>query len=331
MRWVTCATRARPPTALSSTSRPTKARSRRSRSASSRAARSRCRSIRPMRRPSRPRANAFARPRSERLYGLTERLRDAPVAGRRRHRRSARRHRPARGRLARSSRRDRRDAHPAHLLGLRAVLPVVARVRARGRRHDVRRLRSREDRSGDGAVPLRDRHRRRRAEAPRVRALRRPRLPTILDEYTGVVGRPFVPPDWAFLHWRWRDELAPRRARRCSTARPSTPSSPTTCSCTTRSASRPACTCSIARCSPASTASRAWAWDEVRLPNPDAMLQSLKRRGYPHHDLEQHAGRAAATPGDNGVEAQALGLPRARARSGRPIAPTPAAPASSST
>ena len=30
---------------------------------------------------------------------------------------------------------------------------------------------------------------------------------TILDEYTGVVGRPIVPPDWAFLHWRWRDEL----------------------------------------------------------------------------------------------------------------------------
>jgi alpha-D-xyloside xylohydrolase len=30
---------------------------------------------------------------------------------------------------------------------------------------------------------------------------------TILDEYTQLTGRPFVPPDWAFLHWRWRDEL----------------------------------------------------------------------------------------------------------------------------
>jgi alpha-D-xyloside xylohydrolase len=29
----------------------------------------------------------------------------------------------------------------------------------------------------------------------------------ILDEYTQRTGRPFVPPDWAFLHWRWRDEL----------------------------------------------------------------------------------------------------------------------------
>lgn len=27
----------------------------------------------------------------------------------------------------------------------------------------------------------------------------------ILDEYTALTGRPFVPPDWAFLHWRWRD------------------------------------------------------------------------------------------------------------------------------
>lgn len=30
---------------------------------------------------------------------------------------------------------------------------------------------------------------------------------TILDEYTRHTGRPAVPPDWAFLHWRWRDEL----------------------------------------------------------------------------------------------------------------------------
>src|SRR5262245_3322489 len=31
--------------------------------------------------------------------------------------------------------------------------------------------------------------------------------PTILDEYTNLVGRPLVPPDWAFLHWRWRGTL----------------------------------------------------------------------------------------------------------------------------
>jgi alpha-glucosidase (family GH31 glycosyl hydrolase) len=32
---------------------------------------------------------------------------------------------------------------------------------------------------------------------------------TILDEYTALTGRPFVPPIWGFKHWRWRDEHAP--------------------------------------------------------------------------------------------------------------------------
>jgi len=34
-----------------------------------------------------------------------------------------------------------------------------------------------------------------------------PEHATILDEYTALTGRPIVPPDWAFLHWRWRGEL----------------------------------------------------------------------------------------------------------------------------
>lgn len=29
----------------------------------------------------------------------------------------------------------------------------------------------------------------------------------ILDEYTALTGRPLIPPDWAFLNWRWRGEL----------------------------------------------------------------------------------------------------------------------------
>src|SRR5207244_11660856 len=36
-----------------------------------------------------------------------------------------------------------------------------------------------------------------------------PEYATILDEYSSLVGRPIVPPDWAFLHWRWRDTLDP--------------------------------------------------------------------------------------------------------------------------
>ncbi len=28
----------------------------------------------------------------------------------------------------------------------------------------------------------------------------------LLDRYTAITGRPFIPPPWAFKHWRWRDE-----------------------------------------------------------------------------------------------------------------------------
>lgn len=30
----------------------------------------------------------------------------------------------------------------------------------------------------------------------------------ILDKYTGLIGRPFLPPKWAFTPWRWRDQHA---------------------------------------------------------------------------------------------------------------------------
>jgi len=35
---------------------------------------------------------------------------------------------------------------------------------------------------------------------------------TILNEYTAVTGRPFIPPEWGFKHWRWRDECTPQPA-----------------------------------------------------------------------------------------------------------------------
>ena len=28
----------------------------------------------------------------------------------------------------------------------------------------------------------------------------------LVDRYTAITGRPFIPPEWAFKHWRWRDE-----------------------------------------------------------------------------------------------------------------------------
>jgi len=128
---------------------------------------------------------------------------------------------------------------------------------------------------------------------------------TILDEYTGVVGRPIVPPSWAFLHWRWRDELhlgAPAMLD-------GTPVNAELANDVLMYDAlgippgvylfdRPVLT--------GEYGFGRWAWDEVRLPNPDAMLQSLKRRGY-HLMIWSSMWACGNTPGDDGVEAQALG------------------------
>src|SRR5262249_8548496 len=49
-----------------------------------------------------------------------------------------------------------------------------------------------------------------------------------------------------------------------------------------------------------------FAWDETRLPNPDAMLASLKARGY-HTMVWSSLWTCGSNPGENGYEAQALG------------------------
>src|SRR5207247_1570794 len=58
-----------------------------------------------------------------------------------------------------------------------------------------------------------------------------------------------------------------------------------------------------------------WAWDETRLPNPDAMLAALRRRGYRIMTWSA-TWQCGAEPGDNALEAQGLGF----------LAPGPAAP-----
>lgn len=132
-----------------------------------------------------------------------------------------------------------------------------------------------------------------------------PEHATILDEYTSLTGRPVVPPDWAFLHWRWRDELRV--------------ASPALLDGTLVNADmaddvlmyeahgippgvylfdRPALQGNFGF--------GRWAWDETRLPNPAAMLQSLQQRGY-HLAMWSSAWTCGSGPGDNGIEAQALG------------------------
>ena len=133
-----------------------------------------------------------------------------------------------------------------------------------------------------------------------------PDYPTILDEYTNVVGRPLVPPDWAFLHWRWRGEL--RKG------------DPATLDGVAVNADladdvRMYDTLGI----PAGVylfdrpvlagpyGFDRWDWDTDRMPNPDAMLAALARRGY-HTMIWSAAWACGGDAGDHGSEAQALGF-----------------------
>jgi alpha-glucosidase (family GH31 glycosyl hydrolase) len=132
-----------------------------------------------------------------------------------------------------------------------------------------------------------------------------PEHATILDEYTRSTGRPFVPPDWAFRHWRWRDEL---------------PSGPTALLDGTpinadvaddvlmyEALGIPAGVYLFDRpVLQGNYGFARWAWDESRLPNVEAMLGSLRARGY-ELAIWSATWMCGSAPGDNGLEAQALG------------------------
>ncbi|MFI5396126.1 MAG: glycoside hydrolase family 31 protein [Candidatus Binatia bacterium] len=129
---------------------------------------------------------------------------------------------------------------------------------------------------------------------------------TILDEYTALTGRPFVPPGWAFLHWRWRDELAigppasldgvPINAQ---VAEDVTMYEQLGIPPGVYHFDRPVLQgeFGFAR----------FAWDESRLPNSQAMLASLRARGY--RILTWSATWACGSrPDDNGADAKQLGF-----------------------
>jgi alpha-glucosidase (family GH31 glycosyl hydrolase) len=138
-----------------------------------------------------------------------------------------------------------------------------------------------------------------------VRLFAGPEYATILDEYTNLVGRPFVPPDWAFLHWRWRDTLDPGPPALLD-------GTPVNAEVAEDVAmydalgippgvylfDRPVLVGNYGFAQ--------WAWDESRLPNPAAMLQSLVRRGY-HLMIWSALWMCGSGPEDNGTEAQQLG------------------------
>ena len=140
---------------------------------------------------------------------------------------------------------------------------------------------------------------------------------TILDEYTHLNGRPFVPPAWAFLNWRWRDTLDVGTAKldgvdvnaevaedvRMYEALGIPPG--------VYHFDRPV----LERYPQPDTAGEygfaRWAWDETRLPNPTAMLGSLAQRGYKTMIWSSNWMCGLTVDGrgmDDGIEAKQLGF-----------------------
>ncbi len=132
-----------------------------------------------------------------------------------------------------------------------------------------------------------------------------PEHATILDEYTHLTGRPLVPPDWAFLHWRWRDELRIGPPALLDDTAVSAEVADDVLMY--EALGIPAGVYLFDRpVLQGNYGFARWAWDEARLPNVDAMLQSLRQRGYKLM-IWSGAWMCGSTPGDNGLEAQTLG------------------------
>ncbi len=101
----------------------------------------------------------------------------------------------------------------------------------------------------------------------------------ILDAYTHRTGRPFVPPDWAFLHWRWRDEL---RANETSEVDGATLNAELADDLRMYEAlGIPAGVYLIDRpWTPGEFGFARFDWDPARFPDPASMLSVLRGRGF---------------------------------------------------
>ena len=101
----------------------------------------------------------------------------------------------------------------------------------------------------------------------------------MLDEYTRLTGRPFQPPEWALRHWRWRGELAVGEPAELDGAAVNAQVAEDL-----RMYERfgiPAGVYLIDRpWSEGEFGFESFRWDEKRLPNPEAMLAALARRGW---------------------------------------------------
>jgi alpha-glucosidase (family GH31 glycosyl hydrolase) len=128
---------------------------------------------------------------------------------------------------------------------------------------------------------------------------------TILDEYTALTGRPIVPPDWTFLHWRWRGELRSGPTADLDGLPVNADLAEDVLAYETYGIpvgvylfDRPIL--------PGNFGFARFEWDEVRLPNPAHMLSALRTRGY-KLAMWSSTWTCGDGPTDNGTEAQALG------------------------
>jgi alpha-D-xyloside xylohydrolase len=132
---------------------------------------------------------------------------------------------------------------------------------------------------------------------------------TILDEYTALTGRPFVPPAWALGHWIWRNELGTDPPRELD----GVPVNATV-------AEDVAMYEQLGFPPPVYVLDRPvfqddtdgfgysrFAWDETVLPNPASMLASMRSRGY-RVAVWQSTWQCGSGALDNGAQALALGF-----------------------
>ena len=152
-----------------------------------------------------------------------------------------------------------------------------------------------------------------RFEAPSAAAARRfvyrvfagPAHAAVLDEYTNLAGRPIVPPAWAFLHWRWRGELTSGPTALLDGLPVNADVADDVLSY--EAYDIPAGVYLLDRpVLPGNFGFARFEWDEVRLPNPTHMLDALRARGY-RLAMWSSTWTCGSGAGDNGTEAQALG------------------------
>ena len=126
----------------------------------------------------------------------------------------------------------------------------------------------------------------------------------ILDGYTALTGRPFVPPLWTFKHWRWRDEHAPGPGELDGNVVNGQLAEDVL---QYEALDFPVGNYMIDRpWTPGPEGFAEFAWDTDRFPNPDAMRRSLADRGY--HLIVWGASWAIGwDPGMNGYEADLYG------------------------